>query len=62
GSAARTVRVRSTSLRAARRTASGEGTAKPPLTRGALFLVIVFWASKKSHTPGRAEKAVTSGK
>jgi len=56
GTAARPVRVRSTSLRAARRMARGEGTAQPPLTRGALFLVPFFWASKKSHTPEGRKK------
>ena len=40
--------VRSTSLRAARRTASGEGTAQPPLTRVPASTGTFFWASKRT--------------
>ena len=58
GTAARTVRVRSTSSRAARRTASGEGTAQPPLTRAPASTGTFFWASKRKCHARRAEKAI----
>jgi len=57
GIAARAVRTQSVSSRAARRTASGEGTAQPPFTRVPFSLGTFFWASKRKCHARRAEKA-----